>query len=525
MTKNQVKLNKCKEKWKERDIQFSVNLVRTKSRRRKFAEKEVFDAHINKDAEVFEKHAKNEDEGDYINLKKATEKLRQVAEGSKVIEVPEGEPLFLFSSAVGKTRPINVFYDKGCSHVVFRDGVPQHELVSVMTKKGPLTITGVGDTRVKVKDEWACLLDKADGCKQVVQGVTVDHITAPYPLINISGAVEEVKAANPENKELQNLRVPPVAGGEADILLGILYESCHPVHVHTLPSGLFLAKLKLATPDDQWTGVIGGPHKSFEVLSQQAGDVARLMAHFVEGIKNFESMGVPDLHGPAMTWEDIQFATKMNRLEIENCTNQEMEYFDDNEFFDDKEVTDDKKEGCSNLPEDYDAIFDDNENVQCGACGKDLEEAALTSELTRSLNKVTDESNDKNLATALFSDTLDNDEKLRELKIFMKMQEQGLSIDYRCPACRSCKGCKNAPETENISLREEAEDQAIRESVSIDFEKKKITCVLPLRGREEEFLSSNRKTAEKVLNSQCKKVQHDEEAKKTIIKSFYKLFD
>ena len=27
MTKNQVKLNKCKEKWKDRDVLFSVNLV------------------------------------------------------------------------------------------------------------------------------------------------------------------------------------------------------------------------------------------------------------------------------------------------------------------------------------------------------------------------------------------------------------------------------------------------------------------------------------------------------------------
>ena len=115
-----------------------------------------------------------------------------------------------------------------------------------------------------------------------------------------------------------------------------------------------------------------------------------------------------------------------------------------------------------------------------------MEEAALTSELTRSIDKVMNELKDDNLATALFSDTLDNNEKLRELKIFMKMQEQGLSIDYRCPACRSCQGCKNAPETENISLREVAEDQALRESVSIDFEKKKITCVLPLRGKEEE---------------------------------------
>ena len=101
-------------------------------------EEKVFET-INKEEEVFQ--SMNNGEGDHIDLKEATKKLRQVAEGSKVIEVPEGEPLFLFSSAVGKTRPINVFYDKGCSHVVFREGVPQHELVSVMIKKGPLTIT------------------------------------------------------------------------------------------------------------------------------------------------------------------------------------------------------------------------------------------------------------------------------------------------------------------------------------------------------------------------------------------------
>ena len=115
----------------------------------------------------------------------------------------------------------------------------------------------------------------------MVQGVTVDHIPDPYPLIDISEGMKEVKAADPENRDLQYLRVPYVATGEIDILYGILYESCHPIHLHTLPSSLFLAKLKLASPDDQWTGVIGGPHKSFEVLYQQAGDVMRLMVHFV----------------------------------------------------------------------------------------------------------------------------------------------------------------------------------------------------------------------------------------------------
>ena len=156
------------------------------------------------------------------------------------------------------------------------------------------------------------------------------------------------------------------------------------------------------------------------------------MAHFVEGIKNFETMGAPDLHGPVMTWEDIQFATRMNKLEIENCLNQSIEFFDE-KVFDDKEFIDDNEDGCSNnLKEAYGMFFEDSKNIHCG---KGLEEAALNSELARTLEKVTDKGKEgASLATALFSDTLDNDDKLRELKIFMKMQEQGLSIDYRCPA-------------------------------------------------------------------------------------------
>ena len=84
------------------------------------------------------------------------------------------------------------------------------------------------------------------------------------------------------------------------------------------------------------------------------------MAHFLEGIKNFENMGGPDLHGPLMTWEDVQFATKMNKFELENCTNEEVETYDDNQ------------DGFPDiLKEDYESFFDDNKKIQCGACGKD----------------------------------------------------------------------------------------------------------------------------------------------------------
>ena len=461
-----------------------------------------------------------------VSLKDATEKLKEVAKGSTVLEVPEGEPLFLFSSAVGKTRPINIFYDDGCSHVVLKTGIPERELNSVKTKKGPLNIGGVGNSTIIAKDEWACLLERTDGSKQVIQGVTMDHITSPFPMINVSQAVKEVKADDPNNKELQEMKVPVMAGGEADVLLGILYQNCHPVIVHTLPCGLFIAKLKLASPNGEWTGVIGGPHRSFDMFANHVGDATRLMANFVDGLRDFQTLGAPKIHGPMMTWEDVNFAQRMSKAEIEDFTHQVMDTYGENE--DTMKKSDDK------VAEFF------SSTILCNSCGTDLIEDDVLEEIKEAtlsaaakLNKgaaLVSESDDHQVkpvpapvaTSALYSK---DDEKLSELKNLVRLQELGLSIDYRCPSCRSCASCKNAPSTERLSMREEAEDQAMRDAVKIDFKKKKVTCTMPLRGKPEEFLSNNREVALKVLDSQCKKVQDDEEAKAAVIKSFYKLFD
>ena len=72
------------------------------------------------------------------SLEDATESLKKTAKGTDIVEVTEGDPLFLFSYAVGKRNPVNVFYDKGCSHVLFKEGIPEKELDAVKTKKGPL---------------------------------------------------------------------------------------------------------------------------------------------------------------------------------------------------------------------------------------------------------------------------------------------------------------------------------------------------------------------------------------------------
>ena len=279
---------------------------------------------------------------------------------------------------------------------------------------------------------------------QVAQGVAVEKITSTFPNVNVTKAVKEVKAAAPCNKILQKLRIPELAGGEPDVLLGIFYENCHPQKIHTLPSGLFIAKLQLASHEKKWTGVIGGPHKSFEILAQQAGDVSRLMAHFVEGLQEFRKLGAPKIYSPPMSWNDVQFAQQFNKAEIEELVGEEV--FDQN----------DSQESTGSDTFDTEDIL--KGVIECALCGDtfpeenskiavEFKEMFADNELQEIIAKV---GGDKN--QALISSLQENDDKLRELKMIAKLQELGLSLEYRCPNCRDCNSCRNAPDTERISL-------------------------------------------------------------------------
>ena len=396
-------------------------------------------------------------------------------------------------------------------------GVNPWVKIMLLSPLGALSIKGVGDTKVKVMDEWACLLDRADGSKQVVQGVAVEKITSAFPNVNVSKAVKEVKAAAPNNKLLQKLKIPELAGGEPDVLLGIFYENCQPQKIHTLPSGLFIAKLQLTSHERKWTGDIGGPHKSFEILAHQAGDVSRLMAHFVEGLQEFRKLGAPKIYSPPMSWSDVQFAQKFNKTEIEELVGEVFDQDNDLESIE-PDIFNTKADNLMGV-------------VNCSICGDSFPEE--NSKIAAEFKDMFTDKELQGMVTKMGGDERqvmisclqENDDNLRELKMIAKLQELGLSLEYRCPNCRDCNSCRNAPDTERISLREEAEDQAVRDSVKIDWKEKKIICSLPLRGKEEDFLSNNREIALKVLNAQCKKVKNDIEAKNTVVKSFQKLFD
>ena len=444
------------------------------------------------------KHRKNS-----LSSDQAMDKLKRNLSAEGVVDelqpVAKGAPQFMIGYSQGKTRPLMTLYDTGCGSVLFRDGVPQQELSgSVLKTKGPFTVKGVGDTSVTVMDEYMCTMGLVDSRRQVLEGWTVRKITATLPYVNISLAESELKSSSKENQELQNLTCQPVAGGDCDVLLGIMYSSIFPERVHSLENGLTIYSLKLTPHDNNFNAVIGGPHESFQFFAQEFGGLSLVFAHLTQQMQAFKKHGPPKIKAPLMTVEEMEFAQNNKDWGIENFE----ETLDEFNLLPESDLLSVSKE-----PEQIQ--YADGKVLVCSGCGVELsEEAAATIGL---------------IETSLATRTGDDDEDLKAYKDLQKAVNEGLNIDYRCPRCRNCNDCRRSFETERVSLREEAEDLQIWESVVIDWKKKQIICHLPTRGKEEDFLSNNRDMALKVLDQQCYKYQNNKETKDTIVKAFKKL--
>ena len=137
-------------------------------------------------------------------------------------------------------------------------------------EKGPFPMGGVGDIVTTAEEEWLVQLSRIDGKKQLVRGVTMKQITCDFPPIDTTDAVNEIKKSNLDDEFLQSCRVPTIAGGKVDILLGIRYSAIHPVPVHELECGLTLYKSRLVSHDRSLNAIIGGSHASLKFLAEKA---------------------------------------------------------------------------------------------------------------------------------------------------------------------------------------------------------------------------------------------------------------
>ena len=65
-----------------------------------------------------------------------------------------------------------------------------------------------------------------------------------------------------------------------------------------------------------------------------------------------------------------------------------------------------------------------------------------------------------------FRACVNSEERSVDLKRWIELLDIGINIDYRCIRCRACNDCRNADQTEKVSLRQDAEDDMIKNSVT-----------------------------------------------------------
>ena len=61
---------------------------------------------------------------------------------------------------------------------------------------------------------------------------------------------------------------------------------------------------------------------------------------------------------------------------------------------------------------------------------------------------------------------VNSEERTVDFRRWKELMDSGLNIDYRCMRCRACNDCRNADQTEKVSLRQDAEDDMIKNSVT-----------------------------------------------------------
>ena len=418
---------------------------------------------------------------------------------AKFRPIEKGAPQFMLGYSKGKTRPLVTLYDTGCSTVLFKEGVPNVELGPAVEKmKGPLFVNGVGDTSVKVNSEYMCSIQLVDGTRSILEGVTVDRISSPIPYAKLGAAEKQIKDSDLENADLQSLQCNPEVGGEIDILMGIFYAALFPTPVHSLPSGLTIYRLTVSSYDSKYNAVIGGPHESFAGMANHfRGLGLNFFAHLQEQLEDYRQFGPPNVSKALMSLEDREFAAKFGetglKVDVESFGQDDSLASDGG---DEDWLETQLERSVLNVVIDCLDISEVMGKISCQDCGDFLNSSLVS---------------------------VNEDEDARNLRMIRKAQDEGLSIEYRCPKCRNCQDCRNSHNTERISLREEAEDLMIRDSVTLDWANKRIISHLPMRGKPEEFLTNNRDIALKILQQQSVKYFNDEDTKEIVIGAFQKL--
>ena len=392
--------------------------------------------------------------------KKVLDMLRKEMEVSdfehgEIEPIPDGENMFMFFLIQGKpgTEPIQVFADSGANFWFALESVTK-KLVCIRTNKDPMPITIGGGNVIYSTGEWAAALLMANGCYQAVRGQTMKSLVGQMPRNDLTRTLNKVKEQYPNNKRLQKLVIPPVLGGEVELILGSKYLRIYPEPIQVTPTGLTISISRLRSPTGQNTAVISGPVKFINSVlhSKNARDA-------------FESMKAMLVHARSYK-PTLEFFPSCNlSTDPFPCDVQEAHELG---------LIDYEKEIASTLVD----------KVTCSSCRINV--------------------------------TVQS-----ELKRYMEMQEAGLKTEFRCSKCRGCGECRKGAGFERLSMKQEAEQELVRDS--IELKDGYAIAKLPFTLTPEDNLKSNRNIALKRLDNIIKKYCADPIMKEGLAKAWEKM--
>ena len=425
----------------------------------------------------------------------------------------------MFCKIKGKQNDVQAFIDNGCNCAILRDGIPQEEFRSCLLQEGPIRIDVATGVKVEAQDEWATLLPLNDGSFQPVRSLSVAKVTSDMPTLRLKPLLNKIKSENRgdiKSKMLQNLQVPARLGGEIDAIIGIQYKSIYPEEIFTLPSGLTIYKSKFLPAKDDELACICGPLGALEGLTNTIS-MSSCVRYLSNLISNYSSGFIPKIEFfPSSKQEmdrcldrftDKAISGMKQYLEEDNLDNEELSV----------DAETDNESGC----------YEDSCNE--GDVGEDGE-AELELD-NKAEDDVADETGTETKLDihCIHCEEIDapncNATAQTELKKFLKQQEVGLDSTFKCIRCRNCKNCLKVAGQERMSMRQEAEQQIIKESVHIDKDLGRAVAKLPFMYDPSNKLVDNSKVAAKRLENVTRKYCTDPVVKEMLEKSMKKLID
>ena len=428
----------------------------------------------------------------------------------------------MFCKIKGKQNDVQAFIDNGCNCAILRDGIPQEEFRSCLLQEGPIRIDVATGVKVEAQGEWATLLPLNDGSFQPVRSLSVAKVTSDMPTLRLKPLLNKIKSENRGNiksKMLQNLQVPARLGGEIDAIIGIQYKSIYPEEIFTLPSGLTIYKSKFLPAKDDELACIGGPLGALEGLTNTIS-MSSCVRYLSNLISNYSSGFAPK----------IDFFPS-SKQEMERCLDRftdkaipGMKQYLEEENLDDKELT---------VEEEPDSNDDESGGYEDPCHERDVrEDAEADSELdNKDEDDVVDETGTPTKLDihCIHCEEIDfpicNATAQTELKKFLQQQEVGLDSTFKCIRCRNCKNCLKGAGQERMSMRQEAEQQIIKESVHIDKDLGRAVAKLPFMYDPTDKLVDNSRVAAKRLENVTRKYCSDPIVKDMLDKSMKKMID